>query len=118
MTLSPIDREALERSIVIARRDPAYAKSIDSKLAAGDDWFDVAVGASYHVQMLISIWPLGRARLFLLTSRTPRRDEVAAELLDRLIKCGISRFEPDPLEALKEREIGPPRTPPIRIPIY
>ena len=52
ITLSPIDREALERSIVIARRDPAYAKSIDSKLAAGDDWFDVAVGASYHVQML------------------------------------------------------------------
>ena len=47
--LSPIDSEALERSIVIARRDPAYAKSIDSKLAAGDDWFDVAVRASYHV---------------------------------------------------------------------
>ena len=99
MTLSPIDREALERSIVIARRDPAYAKSIDSKLADGADWFDVAVGASFHIE-------------------SPRRDEVAAELLDRLLKCGISRFEPDPLEALKEREIGPPRTPPIRIPIY
>ena len=52
MGSSPIDREALERSIVIARRDPAYAKSIDSKLADGADWFDVAVGASFHCQML------------------------------------------------------------------
>ena len=92
MTLSPIDREALERSIVIARRDPAYAKSIDSKLAAGDDWFDVAVGASYHVQMLsLHLAPWQSPPVF-AHIESPRRDEVAAELLDRLIKCGISRF--------------------------
>ena len=65
MILSPIDREALERSIVIARRDPAYAKSIDSKLAAGDDWFDVAVGASYHVpDALAPFGPLAEPACF------------------------------------------------------
>ena len=118
MTLSPIDREALERSIVIARRDPAYAKSIDSKLADGADWFDVAVSASFHCQMLnLHLSPWQSPPVYAHVEK-PRRDEVAAELLDRLLKCGISRFEPDPLEALKEREIGPPRTPPIRIPIY
>ena len=49
--MTPTDRDALARALDIAHKDRAEAARIDSRLARGDDWFDLAVSARYHCQM-------------------------------------------------------------------
>ena len=126
--LSPVDREALERALKIARSDPQEREMLD-RLEKEEGWFTAAVQAVYHCQR-----PLIAPRLWQPQPHDLNPDEVeviiargddgvngnyaAAKLLKRMLKAGLSRYEPDVVGALEqaearrpEAERGPPPAP-------
>jgi hypothetical protein len=104
--LSPIDREALERAIVLARAsDPPHDQQIASMLK-DRPWLEVALFAAYACQdenLRLKSWQpppcwMGDERP---VDDFPAAGRVAAwELRRRLIASGLSQFEPDPIGAL------------------
>jgi len=115
--LSPVDREALERALKIARGDPEERAVID-RVMERDGWFAAAVQAVYHCQR-----PLIAPRLWQpmphdvepaeIETILARGDDgvngefAAAKLLKKMLSAGLSRYEPDPIRALaaaKERQ--------------
>jgi hypothetical protein len=109
--MNPTDRTALERALVACRAEsPARAKQIDSMLA-DRPWEDVAQFASSCAQgraLDLMPWqsPPCHAGLRALSEPfgDPRGARESAELLQRLLDAGLSKYEPDPLQALAEAE--------------
>src|SRR5262245_27080635 len=100
--MNATDRDALTRAVEIARKDPAEARRIDSRLARGDDWFDVARSAAMHCKIArLDLRPWQSAPMYGHIEQ-PRRDQRAYELQRRLIAAGCSIYEPDPLAALEQ----------------
>src|SRR5262245_60029022 len=104
--LDPIDRDALERAMQVARRDPGRGEQPDSKLK-DEPWDEVAVFASYVCQtaaLALKPWeqPPGVAN----EDEPNVRDKDAQQLLRRMLAAGLSRYEPDPLAALRRRSRG------------
>lgn len=97
--LDPIDREALERCIEIARQDtrPGRAEQITWMIANnGGGWFEAAIFASYCCQMhslRLKPWesPPVHGRI---------EDPPSWRLLQRMLRANLSQFEPDPPAAL------------------
>jgi uncharacterized metal-binding protein len=94
-----VDRDALERAIEIASRDPKRAEQIKSMLE-GDQWSkprpweEVAKFAADLCQRkALDLKPWETAPCY---SGDPR----AAKLANKLLSSGLSVFEPDPLTAL------------------
>jgi hypothetical protein len=109
--LSPVDIEACERAIAIMRNSgPDRAEQLD-RLLQEDDWQGAADLAVYHCQR-----ELIRPRLWQPTPADidpadieaiiAKGDDgkagrfVAAKLLRKMLRAGLSRFEPQPIEAL------------------
>src|SRR5262245_48320543 len=112
MTLSAVDREAMERAIEIVRhRDKARAVQIADKLAS-EPWEEVGAFAAYTAQcdaLRLKPWQWPPCWIADIAAEPPpdhsgRRR--AAELLQRLLAAGLSRYEPDPLGALERAEAG------------
>jgi hypothetical protein len=114
-TLTPTDRDALERAFAAARRDPVQRRRIDEWLAAGEAWESVAKSCAVLCQdanLRLMPWQLPPA------SRTiadhlddalrepggPSGRREAAELLKKLLELGLSRYEPDPAGAIAAAE--------------
>src|SRR5262249_18190397 len=106
--LSEIDRDALERAMQLARRDPLRAQQLDSKLA-DESWVEVAKFAASCVQgavLHLKPWQSPPMRIDEhADADQPMRnfcdnDQPAIRLLRRMLAAGISRYEPDPLTAL------------------
>ena len=98
--LTQIDRNALARSMEMARRDPKSAEQLD-RMLKDRPWLKVAELAAYCCQ---------RENLKLLPHQSPPcmtlgDDPDAEELLRRLLDAGLSRYEPDPLAALQDRGV-------------
>ncbi|WP_192178817.1 hypothetical protein [Mesorhizobium amorphae] len=97
--LDAVDREALERSIEIACQDKraGRAEQIAWKIANNDGgWFEAAIFASFCCQvdsLRLKPWesPPVHGR---------KEDPQSWRLLRRMLKAGISQFEPDPAAAL------------------
>jgi hypothetical protein len=93
--IDAVDRDALERAMVLARREPDRAEQLDALLAQGDSWGSVARFAAYLCQcrtMHLKPWE----------SPPMHADSpTAAQLADRLVAAGLSVYEPDPLRALE-----------------
>jgi hypothetical protein len=92
-----------------ARRVPR-AKQIDNMLA-DEPWESVAQFASYSAQnrnLGLMPWqnPPCHARLANLDKPfdDPRGERESAELLSKMLALGLSRFEPNPLQAIAEAE--------------
>ena len=97
--LDPIDRDALERSIVAVLADRATAGQFQRKLQH-DGWYAAAILASFSIQI---------DNLGLRPDQTPPsaghgHDADADRLLDRLLSAGLSQYEPDPFVALLKKE--------------
>jgi hypothetical protein len=109
--MNQIDHEALTRCIAAARaEDAGRARQIDHMLRDGD-WECVAVFACSCAQsqsLGLQPWqgPPFRANLRDLDKPfdDPRGERQAAELLQRLLRAGLSRFEPNPEQALERAE--------------
>jgi hypothetical protein len=110
--LSPIDHDAMARAIEIMRhRDQASAIQIADKLAS-EPWEEVGRFAAYGAQgdtLRLRPWqwpPCWIADIEAELAAPPDQSgrQRAAELLQRMLAAGLSRFEPDPLAALEQAE--------------
>jgi hypothetical protein len=95
-----VDMDALRRAMVRAMTstDPGRREQIESMLL-DRPWVEVAEYAAYGAQM--------RSLQLKPWQNPPAHGGVDPEsnaLLDRMLKAGISQFEPDPLAALAEAE--------------
>ena len=116
MKLQPVDRNALERAIEITKAEsPGRAAQIASKLK-DESWRSVAEFAAYccqHRALATRPWELAPVSVDeddpIPDGDDHRRTGRAIKLLRRLLRAGLSRFEPQPLEALAKMEaIEPP----------
>jgi hypothetical protein len=102
--VNKIDREALQRALKLARAEPEYREQLERKLKT-EPWEHVAEFAAYNCQidnLGLKPWmdPPMYAEL--------RPDPEALSILLKLLGAGLSRFEPDPLQALAEARGSPP----------
>ena len=106
--LANIDRDALERCMKVAGRDPERAEHLTSKLK-DEPWIEVAQFAAYSVQidaLALKPWQDPPANL---DEDADEPDNAARasnaagrQLLRQMLAAGLSRYEPDPLAALAE----------------
>lgn len=92
------DKEALERAMrICAEESPGRAEQLRAKLQ-DETWLEVAQFASYCVQRR----SLGlRPWEFAPCSADEGEAGPAGDLLRQMLAAGLSRYEPDPLRALK-----------------
>jgi hypothetical protein len=103
---NPTDLAALARALDIARKNPKETARINGMLAekGSDDWLELARAAAYSCQMEALKLPPWRSPPMFAHIEQPRKDESAAELLSRMLNAGLSRYESDPVGALKRAE--------------
>ena len=115
--LSRIDREALTRALEIVRNrpekeDPGRREQVDH-LMKHEGWFTAADFCCYCCQSEVirpRLWqpiPAGidPADIETILARgddAPNGNYAAAKLLKRMLRAGLSRYEPEPLKALAE----------------
>ena len=103
MVSSEVDDDALRRAMAITRRDPSRAMQLDEVLR-DEPWTEVAEFAAFHchIQTLgLKPWQLPPCSI---EQNDPRQDNKDAQrLLRRMLAAGVSRYEPDPLAALKQK---------------
>jgi hypothetical protein len=102
--LSDVDRDAFERAIEIASREPWQRRRIEAKFEKGESFDNVGRAAAYHCQIAaLDLQPWQDPVMY---AGLRRGDEgyvrANLELLQRLLDAGLSRFEPDPLTALEQ----------------
>lgn len=101
--INELDRLALERCVEVARRDPKFAEVLDEK-ARDEAWFDIAVAACSRVQSrTMNLDPWESPPVWAHVAR-PGRDDVAINVLARMLAAGVSRYSPDPLRELADAE--------------
>jgi hypothetical protein len=106
--LNAADRDALERAMTLCRSESkGRAAQIDAKLQ-DESWESVACFAAVCSQtrlLALDPWQTPPLRASLNDLTKPRDDSRgerrAAELLEKLLRAGLSRFEPDPVAALE-----------------
>src|SRR5262249_25615653 len=104
MAHSEADRDALERAMQIARRDPSRAQQLDEKLQ-DESWDEVAAFAAYVCQnRALHLKPWQSPPSSVAEDDPDEDDEDAQMLLRRMLAAGVSRYDPDPLAALKQRK--------------
>jgi hypothetical protein len=105
-TLSPIDQDALERALVIARAESAQERDRLDDIEARAGWVSAAQSASYHLQVKTL-----RLKPWHCPPCDCRSDEIGhgyghsrAEVMlrRRLLKANLSLYEPDPVAALEK----------------
>jgi hypothetical protein len=111
--LSRVDREALERAIAIDRkRDPMSYKPINRRLEP-ERWYEAGKSAAYACQCAAlrpKPWQPVPANEYVAVTDDDREygpvmgRAAAAELLRRMLAAGLSRYEPDPVNALARVE--------------
>ena len=106
--LNAVDRDALERAMAIAQREPQRAEHLASKLE-DEDWREVAEFAAYGCQIeSLGLKPWQSPPVHIdenadepdNAEREP--DTVGRKLLRQMLRAGVSRYEPDPLAALQQ----------------
>jgi hypothetical protein len=114
--IAPLDRDALQRCMDIAKRDREIAAHLQAKLRAGQTWAAVARSAAYSTQITsLRLRPWQDPPCVVDEDDPEERDRQAQMLLRQMLKAGLSRYEPDPRIALlkKKREHERQRAPEI-----
>jgi hypothetical protein len=118
MTLiEPVDQDALARAIETLRasKTPAVRAQIEDKLAS-EPWIEAAEFASYCCQcdaLHLKPWQSPPCWIDDLESTLAAGDDgvlgdyAGAMLLRRMLDWGLSRYEPDPVAALKRAQRPP-----------
>ena len=90
----------------IAQRDPERAEQLQSMLSGGWPWDLVADMASHCCQyrgLALKPWQCSPSSVD--ENDPDERDKDAQKLLRKMLAAGVSRFDPNPLKALKGRRI-------------
>ncbi len=99
------DREALERAVAIAQSDPMTADQMEVRREDGQSWEEIAESAAYHCQRRsLKLSPFQEPPCVVDEDDPKERDKAAQRLLRKMLDAGVSRYEPDPLSALAEKE--------------
>jgi hypothetical protein len=107
-TLSPIDQDALTRALVIARAESVQEREHLDGIEARSGWQEAAESAAYHLQCKTL-----RLKPWHAPPMHCRSDEVGVGygcsrievmLRRRMLKAGLSLFEPNPVAALEAVE--------------
>ena len=112
--MNKCDREALAAAIEQMRHESAVsAAQIDEKIRT-EGWWDAGEFASYHRQcksLHLKPWQCPPCWIdvddldaALALPPDHRGEREAAKLVQRLLRSGLSRFEPEPLAALERAE--------------
>jgi hypothetical protein len=105
---------ALNLAMEQKKREPNRAEQLASKLA-DESWIEVAQFASYHCQMeKLHLDPADSPPCWIddpdavLAGKNDNgwcyESNEAAQLLKRMLACGVSKYHPDPIEAIKKAE--------------
>jgi hypothetical protein len=101
--LDAVDMGALRRAVAISRAShPVRASQVDSMLESRS-WIEVARWCSYSCQidaLGLRPWQVPPAHIDPDDPSPGEEAKVMARLLARMLKAGISQFEPDPVTAL------------------
>lgn len=100
--MTPTDKQALVDCMTIARRDPEYAAHLDDMLK-NRSWTDVARSACWRCQReALRLKPWQIPPMYLDVDELRREwDAPGQQILRRMLAAGVSRYAPDPLQALK-----------------
>ncbi len=105
--IDPVDLKALRLAVekVRSSRDKRDREQIEEMIAERE-WRDVAEFAAFSCQMnSLHLKPWQTPPCHVEDENEPCvGEEEAAKLLRRMLKAGVSRWHPDPLRALEERE--------------
>lgn len=111
--LSVVDREALERAIELARAESAAQRQQIEDMLATRGWERTARFAAYCCQdaalnlrpwQTPPCWILGDPDRLLAAQTADPDHRRAAVLCRKLLDLGLSRYEPDPIDAIAHRE--------------
>jgi len=115
--LSPTDQDALTRALAFCRAESdARAHQLDAMLVERP-WRDVARFASYCSQtasLRLDPWETPPCWISNIDAALKAADDArgirgAARLLQKMLALGLSRFEPNPLLALRQQNDEYPR---------
>jgi hypothetical protein len=111
--ISDVDLRALQDAVVLSRASGQACGEQFSSMFDEREWFAVATRAAFDCQMRsLGLRPWQSAPMHVdLDARKPG-DEEAKELLCRMLAIGVSRFHPNPREALAAAE-GRPGSRPV-----
>src|SRR5262245_6861821 len=113
MRLSRIDREALTRALKMARAESRQEREHIDRVLAEQGWQWAAQTAAYHCQdsrLHLQPWQPTPCWIRDLEGDLAAGNDgiggryAAALLTQRLLRAGLSRFEPDPVAALAQAE--------------
>jgi hypothetical protein len=111
--IDEIDREAMQRAIALtlAEDDQGRVEQVKAMLAERD-WWDVATFCAYHRQarsLHIKPWEFtpcwinpDQIDAIIARGAYQSRDYGAARLLKRMLKLGLSAYDPTPLESIAQ----------------
>jgi hypothetical protein len=102
--LTDADRIALKRAVAIARLDPVEAKRIDTRLAEGDNYWEIAEDCSHdlqHQNLELAPWELPPC-CGDIDGGGLQSYRQAAELMRKMLSLGLSKFEPQPSQAMEQ----------------
>jgi hypothetical protein len=113
--LSQADYEALARALELARSSSVEEAEHLADVEAREGWLGAAESAVFFLQTRALALKPWQPLLYWFRSasdieaglRQPHGvngERAAAELVQRLLKCGLSRYEPDPRNALRRAE--------------
>jgi hypothetical protein len=103
---NPIDRRALKAAMARCRLDREWTVAIAAKLK-DESWEEVAAFAAYVCQCrALNLRPWQEPPCVADADDPADRDPDARRLLRRMLKTGVSRYDPDPLAALAKAKAG------------
>jgi hypothetical protein len=101
--IDAIDQDALQRAMERVRRDPERSEQLDAKLK-DEPWHEVATFAAYCCQcQTLHLKPWEVPPCWANEDDDPDNewDRAGQKLLQKMLSAGVSRYEPDPMVALK-----------------
>ncbi len=106
--MTDTDKEALTRAMEMCEADSGRAAQLAGKIAQGESWEDVAKFAAYVQQgerLRLKPWESPPCCGDIKASAADDTSFPSANrLLLRMLKAGVSQWEPDPIAALRTAE--------------
>lgn len=101
MTLSKLDHSALVECLRLGEWHPKIGRCPKN---SDDDWYERASWACYVLQYNnLNLRPWQSVPADVDLDGTDEREADARELLRRMLDMGLSRFDPNPAQALRRR---------------
>jgi hypothetical protein len=115
-SFDPIEQDALTRALEMERAKGGVAQPRIERMLETESWWDAATFAAYSCQidsLHVQPWQpvpcqIGDADAVIAAGNDGTMGHyAAAKLLQRLLRAGLSEYEPDPIAALERANVLP-----------